>query len=50
MRIADVAAATGYADHAHLDREFRALAGCTPTAWLREQEFPDVQEPAASGS
>ncbi len=33
-RIADVAAECGYADHAHLDREFRALAGCTPQAYV----------------
>jgi AraC-like DNA-binding protein len=29
--ISDVAASTGYADHSHLVREFRDLAGCTPT-------------------
>lgn len=29
--VSAVAAATGYADHSHLIREFRALAGCTPT-------------------
>lgn len=29
--IADVASACGYADHSHLVREFRALAGCTPS-------------------
>lgn len=29
--IADLAAACGYADHSHLVREFRALAGCTPS-------------------
>ena len=48
--LADVAAAAGYADQAHLTREFVELAGCTPTTWLRE-EFPFVQdvgaEPAA---
>ena len=33
-RIADVAGDCGYADHAHLDREFRALAGCTPQEYV----------------
>jgi AraC-like DNA-binding protein len=36
VSISEVAADCGYADHAHLDREFRALAGCTPSEYVRE--------------
>jgi AraC-like DNA-binding protein len=32
--IASVAALCGYADHSHLNREFHALAGCTPSAYV----------------
>jgi AraC-like DNA-binding protein len=38
--LADLAVQCGYYDQAHLDREFRGLAGCPPTTWLAE-EFPN---------
>lgn len=35
--LADFAAEHGYADQAHLAREFRELAGCPPSQWLAEE-------------
>ena len=35
--LAQIAAESGYADQAHLTREFRQMAGCTPTQWLAEE-------------
>lgn len=46
--LAEVAARCGYADQAHLTREWTTLAGCTPTTWLRE-EFPFLQDPDRPG-
>ncbi len=37
LSISEVAARCGYADHSHLVREFRRLAGCTPSAYLASQ-------------
>jgi AraC-like DNA-binding protein len=51
--LADIAVRCGYADQPHLQREWRALAGCSVGTWLRE-EFPFLQDgdpvaPALSG-
>ena len=46
--LADLAAECGFYDQAHLDREFRALAGCSPSRWLAE-EFRNVQAVFADG-
>lgn len=35
--LAEVAATVGYSDQAHLTREFRQMAGCTPSQWLSEE-------------
>ncbi len=37
LGLADVAADEGYADQAHLAREFTALAGCNPSRWVAEE-------------
>jgi AraC-like DNA-binding protein len=44
--LAEVAHRCGYADQAHLTREWGELAGCPPTTWLRE-EFPFLQDHGA---
>ncbi|WP_251840098.1 AraC family transcriptional regulator [Oceanitalea stevensii] len=46
--LADVAVEAGYADQAHLAREWRALTGASMTTWLRE-ELPFVQDAAGPG-
>ena len=42
-RIADVAAASGFHDQAHMVREWHALAGCPPREWILGQ-LPFLQD------
>lgn len=50
VRLADVAATCGYADQAHLTREWQALAGVTPGRWPEEDVLANVQDPQAGGT
>lgn len=47
LGLAGLAVDAGYYDQAHMDREFNALAGCPPIAWLAE-EFRNIQSGAAN--
>ena len=38
--LATIAADCGYADQAHMAREWRALAGASPTQWLAAEQLP----------
>ena len=48
LALAELAADAGYADQAHLAREFRDFAGCSPTRWIAEEivagEIGNVQD------
>ncbi len=42
-RLAELSAELGYADQAHLTREWNAIAGCSPRQWIAE-ELPNIQD------
>jgi AraC-like DNA-binding protein len=47
--LAGLAASTGFADQAHLTREWRALSGLSPTRWLAA-EVGFVQDGTSPGA
>ncbi len=42
--LSDVAASCGYYDQAHMAREWRSLAGMSPSHWRRDEKFSFVQD------
>jgi AraC-like DNA-binding protein len=42
--LAEVAATCGFADQAHLTRDWHELAGASPSAWAAAEHFPFVQD------
>ncbi|MDQ2677492.1 MAG: helix-turn-helix domain-containing protein [Actinomycetota bacterium] len=42
--LAVAAAWCGYADQSHMTREWSELAGAPPRTWLRDEQFPSVQD------
>jgi len=47
--LARIAAACGYADQAHMNREWRALAGASPLGWRAAEVLPFVQDGDRAG-
>ncbi|MEI8409572.1 MULTISPECIES: helix-turn-helix domain-containing protein [unclassified Kribbella] len=43
-KLADLSAELGYADQAHLTREWNTIVGCSPRQWMTEEILPNVQD------
>ena len=41
--IVRIAAECGYADQAHMARDWRSIAGSSPTRWMADERLPIVQ-------
>ena len=39
-----IAAACGYADQAHMNRDWLRIVGRSPTAWLADEQLPFIQD------
>jgi AraC-like DNA-binding protein len=48
--LAALAASCGYADQAHMTRDWRAFAGCPPSRWLQAERDLFVQDEQATGA
>ena len=46
--LATIAAECGYADQAHMARDWRQLAGSSPSQWLATEQLPFVQDAEAA--
>lgn len=44
LTLARIASDCGFADHAHLTRDWIDLAGCAPSSWLAAEVLPFVQD------
>ncbi|MCD1287516.1 helix-turn-helix domain-containing protein [Brevibacterium sp. GP-SGM9] len=49
LSLAEISAACGYTDQAHLNREFRALSGTSPVRWLNDDPVVRKSPPEAAG-
>jgi AraC-like DNA-binding protein len=50
LRLVEIAATCGYADQAHMTRDWQGLAGSSPTAWMASEALPIVQDQKVLGA